>query len=235
MDALAATRLSGYEHSVLYFLIRKTYGWHKKEDFISLSQVAEGTGLRTSHICRTLKRLQEQNMITKNGNGRSIRYGLQKDYEKWISLPKKVITKNGNGKKLPKMVMQVTKNGNKSLPNLVDTKERKETITKDIDGAAIKHLIDHHFQNYQRKFNKKYVVSGGKDGSLLKKLLKSLEKEEIKKLNDLFFQSDDPFVQKAGYTIAVFFSQINKLQVMQKQLKQGFQPPPPLPWEKENG
>jgi len=103
-EALAKVQLSGYENRILWVILRKTYGWHKKEDSISITQFEKATRLKRRHIHRTLKQLIEKNIITKNGNGFIIKYGLQKDYEKW-----QTITKNGN---IPKMVTRfVTKNG----------------------------------------------------------------------------------------------------------------------------
>ena len=141
-SALARLRLSGYQSRCLWFLIRKTYGWDKPRDVISLNQWVYGTGLKKSHVSRTLKELVERNIVTKNGK----EYGLQKNPDKWIdklidkSVPKaKVITKNGNESepsrvdKITKNGKDVTKNGNKSLPKMVTTKESYiNTFSKDI-------------------------------------------------------------------------------------------------------
>jgi len=85
---------------VLDFIIRKTYGWKKKTDEISLSQFAKATGLSKSHVCHGIKTLISMNLITQKGNAsslftrkgndNSVIYGFQKDYEKWVTLPKRV-------------------------------------------------------------------------------------------------------------------------------------------------
>lgn len=128
VDALSKTQLSGYESRLIWAVWRKTYAWHKKDDWISLSQFGELTGLRESHICRTLKRLVRRDILTKNGN----KYSFQKDYQKWQE-------------DLPKMVMKLTKNGNSNLPKMADTKETitkatktKETITKRAPARRLK-------------------------------------------------------------------------------------------------
>src|SRR5664280_1729193 len=95
MDALARTRFSGYERSVLDFLFRKTYGWSKKSDLISLSQFVDGTGILKPHIVRTIKRLVEKNVIHKTvakiGNDNLVRYEFNKHWGEWLSLPKLVM------------------------------------------------------------------------------------------------------------------------------------------------
>ena len=45
-DAMVRWKFSSYEYRILIFLIRKTYGWNKKKDWISLSQFVEGTGIK---------------------------------------------------------------------------------------------------------------------------------------------------------------------------------------------
>ena len=136
IEALMKTKLSGYQSRVLWAILRKTYGWHKKEDWISLSQLAKMTTIYPSHTSRTIKELIKRNIVTKIGN----KIAFNKNYTKWKKLPKLVTPK-----KLPKMVSEVTKNGNREipkmvtkLPNLVTTKETvqkklstKETNTKE--------------------------------------------------------------------------------------------------------
>ena len=63
---------------------------------------------------------------------------------------------------------------------------------------------------HEKTRKEKYVANFGKDGKIFKELLAILETNEIKRRIDLFFKSDDEFIQKAGYTVGVFKSQINK-------------------------
>ena len=154
-EALMRIHLSGYENRVLWAIFRKTYGWNKTEDWITNSQIAKMINIAESHVSRTIKILIQKNIVTKNGK----KLGFQKDYDQWGKLPKLVsnrqkvtkigkcetpiglgekVTENGKckklpiqDKKLPKMVNKVTKNGIKKLPKLVDTKDNKDTTTKD--------------------------------------------------------------------------------------------------------
>ncbi len=114
LEALATAKLSNYEFRILMVILRKTYGFQKKKDWISLSQFSAVTGIKLSHISRTIKKLKEKNIILKNGRTT----GMQKDYERW---------------NLPKQVNEFTQTGKKKLPKQGDTKENKETIqNKDI-------------------------------------------------------------------------------------------------------
>lgn len=77
---------------MLDVILRKTYGWNKKEDKISLSQFRESTGLSSVHLIRARNKLIEMNIIvvTQKGNRAVPTYRLQKNYDKWKLLPKKV-------------------------------------------------------------------------------------------------------------------------------------------------
>ena len=80
LEAIARIKLCAYETKVLIFIIRKTYGWNKKTDWIALSQIAENTNILKPNVSRTLRSLKQRNIIIRD-NHRQV--GLQKDYEKW--------------------------------------------------------------------------------------------------------------------------------------------------------
>ena len=88
-EKLARTQLSGTEHRILWAIWRKTWGWHKKEDRISLSQLVKMTELDRRSLRRTLKGLIEKNIVIKNFGRDKIAPGsinflrFNKDYETW--------------------------------------------------------------------------------------------------------------------------------------------------------
>src|SRR5215471_1115400 len=84
MEALAKINLSPYESRVLWFLLRKTYGWKKKSDWIAGSQFRAGLGgLDRRHIWRAAKSLAIRNIIviSTDDTGNPI-YSFQKYYSK---------------------------------------------------------------------------------------------------------------------------------------------------------
>ena len=88
-EALSRTYFSPAESKVLWAILRKTYGWHKKIDKISYSQFEEATGLHSRHIGPALKRLIKRNIIfcSNYGERKTSEYGIQKDYDKWQLTP----------------------------------------------------------------------------------------------------------------------------------------------------
>ncbi len=55
-------RISGEEWLVLWAILRKTYGWKKKQDRIALSQFALMTGLKRQTVSRALNKLSSKRL-----------------------------------------------------------------------------------------------------------------------------------------------------------------------------
>lgn len=125
-EYLSRFRISGEEHQILWTIWRKTYGWHKKEDSISLSQFFLSTGMKKPSIIRAIKKLEDKNIISKRANNIAYIYRFNKDFDTWKPLAKRLtVSKRAN---------VVSKRANKSLAKELPTKENytKETITKEI-------------------------------------------------------------------------------------------------------
>jgi len=85
VDELMKVNLSAYEMRVLWFILRKTYGFNKKTDWMALSQFAKGTNLDRRLVHRTLKKLSSKQMIVIHRDDKfRIRYGFQKNYNRWV-------------------------------------------------------------------------------------------------------------------------------------------------------
>lgn len=127
MDALAKIRISGEARQVLDVIFRKTYGYNKKEDMISLSQFSAATGISKSHIIRATKKLTEMNIIiSKKGNRQIVKYRINKNFELWNPLPKKETSKS-----LPKKEITFAKKGNFRCQKRDPQKQvSKDNITK---------------------------------------------------------------------------------------------------------
>lgn len=126
LEALGRINVSGAEMQVFLVILRKTYGFKKKEDYISLSQFTLATGMQKPNVCRALSKLITKNMIIKIDKASPIKYRIQKDYTTWTPLSKLI--------RLSKQIMSVIHIDNKSLSKQMPTKESKdtkETITKE--------------------------------------------------------------------------------------------------------
>lgn len=85
LERLVNIDLLGAEFRVLLFIIRKTYGYHKKQDRISFTQFESGTGISRQTINKTIKNLVAKGLIVKIClPGGNIGYSFIKDHENWV-------------------------------------------------------------------------------------------------------------------------------------------------------
>jgi len=98
-----------------------------------------------------------------------------------------------------------------------DNKNDKECSS----DSAHRNFIEHFCKRYKEKTGEDYDFSGGKDGKHVKDMLLNNPIEKLTLWTDRFFESSDPFVKKAGYTIGVFKSQLNKLKGLSKPSRGG--------------
>lgn len=94
IEAICCLEVSGACHRILRFIERKTYGYRKKEDSISLSQFEKGTGMRRNTVNESLNTLINMGVIVKNKGGYINKYTIEKDYEKWTSNQKRTSSQN---------------------------------------------------------------------------------------------------------------------------------------------
>lgn len=124
LEALCNVNLSPYESRLLWCIIRKTYGFNKKEDWIANSQLIEATGLLKGSVSKAKAKLIQRKIVTQTGN----KISFNKLYKQWRELPKQVTIKT-----VTHMETSVTQTETKvSIQR--DTKETptKETIQKSL-------------------------------------------------------------------------------------------------------
>jgi len=162
LEHLMKMPLSPNQWQVLLCIIRKTYGFQKKVDYISNSQIVEDTGLCKSVVSRCLQKLNHGNLIFRKGKY----IGFQKDWEKWKLAEQSTIGKLAEQSTLDaKLAEQLTALDNKSKqnsqPELAEqstkvssprvTQKKKETIQK---KETVSERFDAFGETYPKKRNK---------------------------------------------------------------------------------
>ena len=94
LEALVRYRIPGEQVQCLLFIIRKTYGFHKKWDMISNSQFVKATGMNKSNVCRAINGLIGKNIVVKKDNKQIPSYRFNKYYKTWKVLSKKITVKS---------------------------------------------------------------------------------------------------------------------------------------------
>lgn len=85
LEQLVKIHLLGAEISMVFFVIRKTWGYQKKEDIISFSQFQKGIGISRMTISKTIKNLVSRKILVKTPLlGGNMSFKFNKDYDKWL-------------------------------------------------------------------------------------------------------------------------------------------------------
>ena len=231
LEAYLKIRVPGAANQIWWAIVRKTYGYGKKMDRISKRQFTKMTGIDPRHVRRALNVLLSMNLITEKGctnigTPDIATYGIQKDYDKWCTVPKKVrvpkkahpranigtppVTKNGT----PPCANNGTTIDNNTIDKYIDkdtidikSKKKKRKIP-DTDHAQI---IEYFNQKHMDKFGFKYPFEKGKDGNLIKGLLKDFPLAKLQLIVDDFFDDPDDFVINSGFKICILKTQVIKI------------------------
>lgn len=87
MEQLARADLGKHEFRCVMYLIRITYGYHRKVWTISMDEWVNATGLDRGNVGRALRNLIRWQVILKtdkgNGRGHKSTYGFNKHYNEW--------------------------------------------------------------------------------------------------------------------------------------------------------
>ncbi len=145
MEALSSFRLSGQEWQCLCVILRKTYGWNKKTDAISLDQFSLLSKMVRPHIVRSLKNLLSKKVITITKNGNRLKpntYGFNKHYDQWV---------------LSKKVIRVTKKGTYKNNNKNNNTNTKEILKKSYGEFNNVLLTDDQFRKLADKFGEQML------------------------------------------------------------------------------
>lgn len=118
LEKIISSKFIGSEIAILIFIIRKTYGFNKKTDRISLTQFEAGTKLSRPTVILAIKNLASKKIIIKNNSV----FSVQKNWELWGS--KGVLTSKGVFTTASKGVFTKTSKG-------VFTHKRHKDMIKD--------------------------------------------------------------------------------------------------------
>ena len=130
LEAVMRAGLSQHQLLVFMAVMRKTYGFNKKSDWVSNEQLSELTGI-LPHKCSAAKSvLVKRGILTQTGRV----IGINKTVSEWSSLPVKGTEKEPYLKKvtLPESGKKsLPESGNAYYPNQVNTKDKHTKDNKD--------------------------------------------------------------------------------------------------------
>lgn len=90
LDALIGAKLTARQWAVFMAVVRKTYGFNKKNDDIGLSQLASMTGIAKAHVSVAVRELAARRILTREMGTFGHRLGINKKHKSWIGVTESV-------------------------------------------------------------------------------------------------------------------------------------------------
>lgn len=123
LESLLLEKLSKRQLLIVFAVIRKTYGYGKKTDDMTIHQLAKLTGLREEHASRTVSELVDKNILLKRQGQYGYIIGLSKDSRNWKRLPKR--------QGMPKRQMQPAKTAELICQNGIHKRNSQKKTPKE--------------------------------------------------------------------------------------------------------
>lgn len=142
LEALYSSSLNGTEINIILMVIRKTYGFNKKEDWISYSTFVKTLGITRPNVWKSIESLvTKKQLVRRKESGRTF-YSLNEAYNDWLVTKTKLVTKTQQSS-YENVTSLVTK-----------TKPTKESITKDNIQKKV-HDFEIFWNSYPKKVGRK--------------------------------------------------------------------------------
>jgi len=195
LEVLSRLQVSSLELRIVLFILRKTYGFGKKTDVISLSQF-ESCGSDRRRIFDAVKKLIQLNIITRKKKGlQTYEYGFNKYIEQWSPecfQPRR----SGNGKNFKKKTVDVNDTGDgidTSDVNDIGTVDVNDNGTSDVNDTYKRKKETIKEKGQQKVFSDQQLYFG-KLAEICKvdmKLKKGQIAKTVKRLRDAGYTMDD--------------------------------------------
>jgi len=152
LTALIKANLNATEYQVVLTVLRKTWGWNKKKDWISYTQFEKLTGKTRPSIWNAIEQLVKKNILVRNSEkGKQTFYQVNKDFTSWK------LVKSAKLVKQTELVKKTLPTSKENLTQLVKkTKHTKETITKETiqkKYTSIKNLKEKDLKEIAEDYN----------------------------------------------------------------------------------
>ena len=158
IESMAQADLSGRQFRVLLVIIRKTYGFHKKTDHITASQIAETMNYSgaTTHINGDIRTLEGRNIILKDGrkigpNPATNDWKMEKESDRKRS---EKVTENGQPG-----TSNLTKNGHNDTIKVTENSQKSDR-KRSASEAEEKPEVTENGQGCDRKRSEKVTENG---------------------------------------------------------------------------
>lgn len=208
LDAIICHDFSKRQLKILFYIIRKTYGWNKAEDDISRSQMVKETGLSNPNITTTIQELQAANVLIVTNGTHAKKYKINKYYDQWRVINLITIIKTIPVIETITIIETITdryQNDNISLSNQDPQKTTPKDNTKDICFECLNYLNEKTQKNFKPvKTNLDFIKARLKEGYTREDIIHVIDVKTSQWLNDV---SMNVYLRPATLFNATKFSQ----------------------------
>jgi phage replication O-like protein O len=145
LEAMSGFGFTQHQFAVLLAIVRKTYGYNKKSDDISASQLADICNLPRNHVTVAVNKLVSLNVVTKSKGQYGSILGINKNYRLWgksVSLAcentgdtdsgTESVLGGGTKSVLALVVQNLDSSGTENVPSAgTESVHTKDNLTKD--------------------------------------------------------------------------------------------------------
>jgi len=225
-DAILRHPFSKRELLVVLAVIRKTYGYGKKSDDMTMTQIAGATDLKLPHVSKTVRELGEKSVLLIRSGHYGKVLAISKHYRKWKkTLSAKKVTetvsdRNGN---VTKTVITGYQNGHNGLPKrslevtkTVNTKDNpkrqlQKTTPKDKVAAAITAAT---WEAYCASYERRYGVPPTRNAKVngqLAQFVKRIPAAEAPHVAAYYVAHNNGYYVRRGHSVDCLISDAEKL------------------------
>jgi len=131
LEALCRVSLSKAEYKAVLYIIRKTVGWNKQADRISISKMADDVGMPRRTMIRAVRGLEDKNIISVERSAGHTGKIILQPVAKWTHVTKSTRVKNVTGGVTKATQVGVTKVSQVPVTPVSHTKDIYKDISKD--------------------------------------------------------------------------------------------------------
>ncbi|WP_438396437.1 replication protein [Caballeronia sp. DA-9] len=160
VEALALADLSKRQYKVMLVLIRLTYGFNKKFDEISLSQLEEKTGVFKANMSLAIDELVSMNVIIRTPGKHAACLAINKAFQQWTGKakvdPSKLWSYQNNNPRVIETMSEGYQNDNDGVIETITTKDNskrnnQKTTPKENLSVSLRETFEIFWAKYPKK------------------------------------------------------------------------------------
>ena len=206
LDALIKANLNGTQLAISLFIYRKTIGWNKKTDNISLSQFMKYIPVSKPSICKALDhiKLVKICLLVKKSKrpNCSNEWAFNDNIESWQLVKKTLLVKKSRltSKEIDVLLVKKPLHTKETITKDINKRNISKDIQRKIDNFLFEEEFEFLWNKYPKKLGKKKAVSHFKASVSNEQDLKDIDKALNNYLDEIKYKKIQEDYIKHGST-----------------------------------